>query len=455
MSNALAIASVTAVLKDLLNNGVIDHKLSGVVGEVTVSALPPDRVLVEGQAETSRINLFLYQVTPNQGWRNTSLPSRDSNGDRVANPPLGLDLHYLVTSYGASELHAEILLGYALQLLHENPVLTREAIKRSLAPPSPVNGSVLPPPFDALMASELADQVEQVRLTPQTMGVEEISKLWSAIQSHYRPTAAYEASVVLIESRRSARSALPVANDRRGVYVIPFQSPTIEVITAADGPLSPIVTGTTIEIRGHDLRGDPTIVNLDGHEIEPPPGAVRPERITLQLSAPLPAGLRAGVKGIQVLHRIQMGDPKTEHRGFESNVAAFVLRPTITNGPDIPSADVLNLASTSETVAGVPVQFRAGSLRLAFDPPVGRNQRATLLLNQLNAAPGSPTRAYSFRAPAGNGLADTADETPTVDFPFARVVAGTYVVRAQVDGAESLLGQDAAGLYDRPRVALT
>ena len=43
VSNALAVASVTAVLKDLLNNGVIDHQLSGVVGEVTVSALPPDR----------------------------------------------------------------------------------------------------------------------------------------------------------------------------------------------------------------------------------------------------------------------------------------------------------------------------------------------------------------------------------------------------------------------------
>ena len=28
MSNALAIASVTAVLKDLLNNGLIDHNVS-------------------------------------------------------------------------------------------------------------------------------------------------------------------------------------------------------------------------------------------------------------------------------------------------------------------------------------------------------------------------------------------------------------------------------------------
>ena len=134
MSNALAIASVSAVLKDLLNNAAIDHQLSNVVGEVKVSALPPDRVLVEGTPETSRINLFMYQVTPNQGWRNVDLPSRDSSGERTASPPLALDLHYLVSAYGASEFHAEILLGYAAQLLHETPVLTRDAIRRTLAP---------------------------------------------------------------------------------------------------------------------------------------------------------------------------------------------------------------------------------------------------------------------------------------------------------------------------------
>ena len=46
MSNALAIASVTRVLKDLLNNGLIDHDVSDAVGgNVTVTALPPDRIL--------------------------------------------------------------------------------------------------------------------------------------------------------------------------------------------------------------------------------------------------------------------------------------------------------------------------------------------------------------------------------------------------------------------------
>ena len=44
MSSGLAIAAVTAVLKDLLNNGLIDHDLTPSVGDVTVTALPPDRV---------------------------------------------------------------------------------------------------------------------------------------------------------------------------------------------------------------------------------------------------------------------------------------------------------------------------------------------------------------------------------------------------------------------------
>ena len=152
MSTALAIASVTAVLKDLLNNGVIDHDLASSVGEVVVSALPPDRIDALGTPadQKSRLNLFLYQITPNQGWRNVGLPSHDGRGERLSNPPLALDLHYLLTAYGLEEFHAEILLGYGMQLLHETPVLTRSAIRTSLAPPTPVGGGGdLPPAMQA------------------------------------------------------------------------------------------------------------------------------------------------------------------------------------------------------------------------------------------------------------------------------------------------------------------
>ena len=453
MSNALAIASVTAVLKDLLNNGVIDHQLSGVVGEVTVSALPPDRLLIAGQAETSRINLFMYHVTPNQGWRNVALPSRNADGDRTSNPPLGLNLHYLLSTYGANEFDAEVLLGYAMQLLHETPVLTRESIRRTLAPASPVNGAALPPPLNALVASELADQVEQIRVVPQPMNIEEVSKLWTAIQSHYRPTAAYQASVVLIESRRSARSALPVANDKRRIFVVPFRFPAIEDIVSTLGDRAPIAVGSTIAIRGRDLLGDITVVNLHGVEIVPPASATA-ARVELLLASPLPAGLYAGVKGVQMVHRIAMGDPPVDHRGTESNVAAFVLRPTITNGPVIPAGDLIGVVSSTEIIDGNVVQLRAGALRVTFDPRVGRDQRVTLMLNEINVAPGAQTHAYTFNAPANNGLAIGVPDAAAIEIAFSRVVAGTYLVRVQVDGAESVLGQDAGGLFVEPRVVL-
>jgi hypothetical protein len=453
MSNALAIASVTAVLKDLLNNGVIDHQLSGVVGEVTVSALPPDRILIAGQPETSRINLFLYQVSLNTAYRNTALPSRAANGDRVANPPLALDLHYLVSAYGANEFESEILLGYAMQLLHETPVLTRDAIRRTLAPASPVTGGVLPAPFNALVASELADQIEQVRLTPSSLGIEEISKLWTAIQSHYRPSMAYQASVVLIESRRSTRSALPVANDGRGLYVVPFRFPSIDDVVSAAGDRAPILVGGTLVIRGSDLLGEQTLVNLDGTEFTPPAATATPSRIELPLTG-LPSSMYAGIKGVHVLQTIAMGDPPSPRRGVESNAAAFVFRPTITNGPVIAATDVLDVTTVTEPVNGVPTQFVSGGLRLSCAPRIGRDQRVTLVLNEINVAPGARANAYTFASPGGHGLATGVLDAVSITIPFTRVVAGSYVVRLQVDGAESVLGVDGSGAFATPRVVL-
>ena len=53
----------------------------------------------------------------------------------LSNPPLALNnLHYLLSAYSGGDLHAEILLGYAMQLLHEMPVLTRAAIRTAPTP---------------------------------------------------------------------------------------------------------------------------------------------------------------------------------------------------------------------------------------------------------------------------------------------------------------------------------
>src|SRR5687768_10909791 len=110
MSGALAIGAVSAVLRDLLDNGLVDAPQ---IGPVKVTAVAPDTIKLDGPQADRRLNLFLYRVTPNQGWRNAALPAYSTNGSRMTNPPLGVDLHFMLTAYGEADFEAEILLGYA------------------------------------------------------------------------------------------------------------------------------------------------------------------------------------------------------------------------------------------------------------------------------------------------------------------------------------------------------
>ena len=56
--------------------------------------------------------------------------ARSASGRRTTNAPLALDLHYLLTAYARTDAAAEILLGYAMHLLHETPVLDAAALRR-------------------------------------------------------------------------------------------------------------------------------------------------------------------------------------------------------------------------------------------------------------------------------------------------------------------------------------
>jgi hypothetical protein len=249
VSSALAIAGVTAVLRDLLNDGLINHNVSGLLGStVTVSAVPPDRVVPANGTESTQLNLFLHQVTFNTGWRNHALPSRDGSGtQRLSNPPLALDLHYLVSAYSAEELGSEILLGYAMQLLHETPVLDRKAITTALNPSPPVETTLPPAPAGPGRMRGWRIKWNRSSWFRIPSVPKRCPKLWTAVQSHYRPTAAYVATVVLIESSKPTKPTLPVLTRgpvdpvtklERGVVVQadllpPF--PTIQTVQAIDG----------------------------------------------------------------------------------------------------------------------------------------------------------------------------------------------------------------------------
>ena len=449
MSSALAIASVTAVLRDLLNNGLIDHDVSASVGNVIVTSMSPDRISLTNPPEQSQLNIFLYQVSPNASWRNVGLPSRNGNGERMSNPPLALNLHYLLTAYGAQDLHAEILLGYGMQLLHETPVLTRNAIRTALAPPSQVTaGGNLPPQMQALFTSELAEQIEQIKIVPETPNTEEISRLWSALGAHYRPTAAYQASVVLIESKQPTKSALPVR--ARNIYVAPFNQPVIEEIKSQAKPGDPVVSdqpivpGQNLVIVGRGLRADEVLINIGGIEKNLAPADVT----DTQIIAAIPAELKAGVQGVQVIHRTLMGTPPVPHRGVESNLEAFVLRPIIN-----PVTIVFASGSGPPAISG--------TVTVSVNPPVGDEQRVVLLLNQLVPASSPPVEAksesYSFLAPSRIPVSPPAGppgSSQTIATPVQGMKAGTYLVRLQVDGAESVLDTDANGRFSSPQVTI-
>ncbi len=197
MSSALAIAATTFLIKDLLDNHLIAQGLTSSLGEVSVTALPPDRVPV-GAEERSQLNLFLYRITPYTGWRGSRVGDGAPNG-RVAPaaPPLTLDLHYLLAAYGEHDFHAELLLGVAMRVLHQTPALTAAAIRGVLTTGVSAGGSS--PLRAALAAASINAGGEGVTIEPEFLSSEETSKLWSALQARYRPSAAYKVSAVVLD----------------------------------------------------------------------------------------------------------------------------------------------------------------------------------------------------------------------------------------------------------------
>jgi len=416
MSTALAIAGVTQVLRDRLNDGVVDHDVAAVTGTtVSVTTLAPDRVIGTEGTESSQLNVFLYQVSPNTGWRNSDFPSRDASGrHRLTNAPLALDLHYLVSAYGSEPLHREILLGYAMQLMHEYPVITRDMIRRSLEP-SPDLGAELPSGLQALAECGLADQVEMLKITPHFLNTEEMSKLWTATQSHYRPSAAYQVSVVLIEAAQSVRPSLPVlsrgevnpvSGRERGVVVSPSMVPPLPTPEGVvpDAAQSVIQLDAPVQLNGHHLDGTNRAVLLHNERFSidasvGASGSSASDRMDFTVPTARAADFPVGVYDISA--QLVMPDETSPRT---SNRLGAVIAPRITNLPT--------------TVA--PDGSGDAHITIQFTPDLRPGQSVSLLLGQEEIYP------EAFVAP-----------TSSLDFVARAATPGSYLARLRIDGIDS------------------
>ena len=417
MSSPLAIGAVSAVLRNLLDNGFIN--VGAPLSPVKVTAVAPDAIKLDDPEAPPSLNLFLYRTSRNLGWAEVGLPAFDGNGTRLTSPPLALNLHYLLTAYGSADFQAEILLGYAMHLLHERPVLDRAAIRRALDP-SPLGATILPPAFQALTAADLADQLEAVTITDESLDSEEMSRLWSAMQAHYRPTTAYVVSVVLIEARRPARDALPVLSRGpvdvttgrdRGVVVEPSllpPFPTIErVVPPNTQPAARL--GETVRLAGHHLDGTSIVVRFAHRLLDSPNETVigastDPRGIDVVL--PSGAGAEhdwpAGVYTVSV-SLIRPGEVKPR----ESSIAVMLLAPE----PQLPPTTIARDGTTHRITATLDVK-----------PQVRAAQDARLTIGG-DIGPAEPHLTT----------------TSTLTFDLGVVPPGAQWLRLTVDGVESLL----------------
>ncbi len=416
MSSALAIAGVSAVLRDLLNDGLINHNVAGVVGSsVAVSVGPPDRVVMNGATETAQLNLFLYQIAPNSGWANRDLPSRDGAGrTRLTNRALALDLHYLLSAYSGADLHGEILLGYGAQLLHETPVLSRAAIRTALNP-SPSVGTILPPALRALADCGLAEQVEQIKILPDYLDGEEMSRLWSSTQSSFRPSAAYRVSVVLIEAPRPTSSALPVLSRGpvdpgtgrdRGVFVEPSlvpRLPTLERVEGVGG-LALVQLGQSVTLAGHHLAGSSREVVL------------RNDRFGIDETLSAVAGSENDSISFTIPGASASDFPVGVYEVFARLVAPGESDPRSTNSLSLLIAP--DLAGLPMTVTSDP--SGTASFIATFTPELRAGQSVDLVLGQ------QAYRPQAFAAPTG-----------ALNFSIPEAPLGNHLARLRIDGIES------------------
>lgn len=389
MSNPLAIAAVTATLRNLLTQVTNDPELS----DTSVTVQPLDKA--RSVDTVNQLNLFLYHTSPSAAWRNQDFPKQVKPGE-TAQPPLALDLFYLVTAYGRGddEVLSNRVLGRAMSILHDHPLLGATEIQ------------------NALPDNDLYQQVERVRITPQPLSLEEISKLWTTFQTQYRISAAYQVSLVLIESTRPSRTPLPVlrrGEEDKGVRVQPSlvpPFPSLETVTPPNQQPS-VQLGEILTLTGHHLAGNDITVEFRHPRLEDPIQITDLlETTATQIRVEIPNTEEASTDWVAGFYTLSVGVTPTDDQPRITNELAFALAPQIQTDPPI-----------SAIRNGNDVTLTVGCR-----PQVQPEQDVTLLLGD-RAIPAQP-----YNTP-----------TDTLTFIAREIAAGNYWVRLRVDGVDSLL----------------
>lgn len=424
----LAVAAVTATLRTILQNAISPN---------TVTTLTPDKAAAAGSPP--RLNLFLYHLTPNAAWRNQYIPTQVRPGERGF-APLALNLFYVVSAYGddQGEEAGHTMLGKAMLALHDRAVLTREEISNATS-------------IGPLQASNLAQQFEQVKLTLEPLSVEEMYKLWATFQTQYRVSAAYQASVVLIESKQPSNSPLPVlrrGSEDRGPVVTASMPGVLEGVEYRDlrsptHAFSAAQLGDTVTLLGRQLPGrrcrvifidtrrQPSANDPDANVVARliPEDGSNESRIFVKLDASLTTWV-AGPLNVALEDLKPINETTSPTRKERSNFLRFGLAPSLIQSGNMQAHIGTNKGRRQLNLICNPGISQDGNGRwpnvtLVLSPPTGTDNAKSIPLD----------------------IASSDLTSTKLPFDVQDVSTGTYRVRVRVDMIESLVMQRAGETF--------
>lgn len=426
MSNALAIANVTATIQ-----GVVFSE-SG----VKVTAQAPDQA-AQGVGGGKRVNVFLFHTLPNAAWRNADMIGQVRPGDSGF-PPLALNLHYLLTAYGTDgengDLDAQQVLGEAMRVLHDRPTLSRDEIRNFAQ--------------GQLSNTDLDQQIEQIRITHDPLSHEDLFRMWSTFNAPYRVSAVYQVSVVLIDSRRPTKAPLPVlkrGEADRGVLTRLDNDPTLTSVqyrSNLDAPAFPaanvsgqvLLFGTDlpasgVEIIVRDPQREQIIERQSGDVVATITNVEQIAKDTLRVSLPDGDQNRwtSGMLTMEMRFPMAAGNSSAPQKRT-TNVLPLAVAPRLRFQSDVNGKVLINRTE----------QDGKRLLHLTTEESIEKSRRVFLILSEVVPESDNPPDDVIAKLRSYQIQQDSDSGPFSPKFDVSDVERGSYRLRLRVDVVDSI-----------------
>jgi len=135
-----------------------------------------------------RLSMYLYRILEDPYMKNR-FPV-DGTGGKLRKTPLTLDLYYLLTPLVGTPREQMIVLGKTMQVLYDRPILA-----------------------GADLSGSLGTTGDAIRLVLNPVSLEELTRVWQALEIPYRLSVCYLARVIILDSEQEQFSQ-PVVSRR-------------------------------------------------------------------------------------------------------------------------------------------------------------------------------------------------------------------------------------------------